>query len=91
MATKLPLDIAADRLPGRLRQVREAYQFTYTNLASATGVSRAAIVRAERGELPLRWDQLERIAQFFGLETADFLAGAFPPDHFQTPKDRQDT
>lgn len=61
-----------------LRQLREARNWSQTELADYADVGRATIYRVERGQFAVTLDIVASLAEAFGMSLSEFLA--FDPD-----------
>lgn len=62
----------------RLRQIRKAQGQTLEELSSASGLSRAAVSRIERGEMSPTYDSLLKIARGLRSDVAKLISGRQP-------------
>ena len=67
-------------LGARVRALREATGLTQDNLATATGVGRATMIRLEDGKHAPKLPTLRAIAQVLGSPVEDLLAGPDDPE-----------
>jgi transcriptional regulator with XRE-family HTH domain len=62
----------------RIRELRKAQHRTLEELSEASGLSRAAVSKIERGEMSPTYDSLLKIARGLGTEVALLISGRQP-------------
>ena len=62
----------------RVRALRKARQLTLEDLSAASGLSRAAISKIERGEMSPTYESLIKLAQGLGTDMAQLISGRQP-------------
>lgn len=65
----------AAALGRRIRAVRKQAGFTLDQLSAASGVSRAALSKIERGEMSPTYESLTKLARGFGTDLATLISG----------------
>ncbi len=58
---------------GKLQALRQRYNLSQENLAAFLDISRPMISYYETGERQIPLEHLEKLADFFGVDTYDFL------------------
>ena len=66
-------------LATRLRQLREARDWSQADLAKASGLHRTHVSLIERGRCSLTLDNLERLADAFAISATDLLSTGSNP------------
>jgi transcriptional regulator with XRE-family HTH domain len=62
----------------RIRALRKAARLTLENLSAASGISRAALSKIERGEMSPTYESLLRLARGLGTDLATLVSGRQP-------------
>lgn len=66
-------EMLEDKLPARLRQLREARRLSQQDLAAATGITQRLLSEYETGKTQPRLDNLQRIATALGVSLGKLL------------------
>lgn len=76
----------------RLREVREEYLLTQSDLAAKAGVTRSTIIDLEKGRTEAQYRTVRKLAKVLGVEPRDLL-GADPgaPGVSASPESRDTT
>jgi transcriptional regulator with XRE-family HTH domain len=62
----------------RVRAMRKAARLTLDNLGAASGISRAALSKIERGEMSPTYESLLKLARGLGIDLATLVSGRRP-------------
>jgi transcriptional regulator with XRE-family HTH domain len=69
---------SGDNLGQRIRAMRKAARLTLESVSAASGVSRAALSKIERGEMSPTYETLLKVARGLGTDLTDLLSGRRP-------------
>jgi transcriptional regulator with XRE-family HTH domain len=71
--------VSTAALGAQLKRLRTARGLSLSQLAAATGISSSFLSLLEQGKSDITIGRLMRLAEFYGLEGADFLASSHAP------------
>ncbi len=74
------LNHTRQRVANNLRRLRQARDMSQTEVGRLVGCSHALISKWERGEVPLKMDELPRLALALGVSEGDILGLSTDPD-----------